>query len=291
MSLLTSREAHNALVARASRRIIGVVRKLTAVVLACALALSSAGASAREPRELMEDLRRGEDFRLRTSAALSLGKSGARDAREPLERALADDDHPMVRASAAAALGALGDPAALPALERAASSDAASSVKTAASKSIELLKKKGKKAGAAKVLLKLGKMENKSGVRGEALARVLSGATRERANTLPGVEVLGDDSDAKAVASARKLPVLVVDGSVKSVAHSSGASGVVMSAKVEFVLKKESALKASMSGSAQALGDGDPSDAKRLENLQDAAIAGAVESALKNPDALVLAAK
>ena len=268
------------------------MRKLFAAVFACALALSSAPrVQARDIRETVEDLRKGEDFRLRMSAALALGKSGSRDVREALEKALADDSHPMVRASAAAALGALGDPTALPALERAAANDAASSVKTAATKSIEQLKKKGKKAGAAKVLLKLGKMENKSGVRGEALARVLSGATRERANSLPGVEVLNDDTDAKAVGSARHLPVLIVDGSVKSVGHSSGASGLVMSAKVEFVLKKESALKASMSGSAQALGDGDASDAKRLENLQEAAIAGAVESALKNPDALVLAAK
>lgn len=274
----------------ASKPMIRGVRQLTAAVVACALALSS-GAAARGPREMIDDLRRGEDFRLRTSAALSLGKSGARDARPSLEKAMADDDHPMVRAAAAAALGALGDPAAIPALERAASHDAAASVKTAATKSVQQLKKARAKPSAAKVLLKLGKIENKSGVRGDALARVLSGAIRERASSLPGVEVLGDDSDAKAVASARKLPVLIVDGSVKSVAHSAGSTGVVMSAKVEFVLKKESALKASMSGSAQALGDGDPSDAKRLENLQEAAIAGAVESALRSPDALVLAAR
>lgn len=267
------------------------VRKLVVAVLACALGLGSASALAREPRELVEDLRHGDDFRLRTSAALSLGKSGSHDARAALERALADDSHPMVRTAAAAALGALGDAAALPALERAASGDAVASVKGAAAKAAQQLKKKRARPAAAKVLLKLGKMENKSGVRGDALARVLSGATRERANTLPGVEVIGDDSDVKAVARARKLPVLVVDGLVKSVAQSSGASGVVMSAKVEFVLKKESALRASMTGSAQALGDGDPSDARRLENLQEAAIAGAVESALKSPDALVLAAK
>ncbi len=267
------------------------MRKLVVAVLACALALSSAGAAARGPRELIDDLRKGDDFRLRTSAALSLGKSGSRDAREPLEVALSDDAHPMVRAAAAAALGALGDPSAIPALEKAASHDAASAVKSAAAKAVERLKKRKAKPTAPKVLLKLGKMENRSGVRGDALARVLSGATRERASSLPGVEVLGDDSDPKAVASARKLPVLVVDGSVKSVAQSAGSSGVVMSAKVEFVLKKESALKASVSGSAQALGDGDPRDAKRLENLQEAAITGAVESALKNPDALVLAAR
>lgn len=268
------------------------MRGLVAAVVMAALSLSLVpAAEARGTREIAEDLQKGEDFRLRVSAALALGKSGDPAARSPLEKALTEDPHPMVRAAAAAALAALGDGAARTALERAAAGDAASSVKTAATAALEKLAR-GRSAAKAKVLIKIGKMENRTGVRGTKLATVLEGATRERARQLPGVEVLADDADPKAAAASRKLPVLVIDGTVRKLAHAASGPSLVMSAQVEYVLKKESSLKASVSGSAQAQGEVDAAtDTSRLENLQDAALAGAVESALRSPDALVLAAK
>jgi HEAT repeat protein len=244
-------------------------------------------AVAVEPR-LASDIVSGEDFRVRVSAALALGKSRDASAREILEKALANDSHPAVRAAAAAALGALGDASAAAALRRAQESDPENAVRASAKVALGKLGP----AVRAKVLVKIGKMTNRSGVRGDSMASVLGQATRERASKLSGVEVLSDDSDHLAIAAARKLPVLVIDGNVAHLKQSASGSAVQMAAKVEYVFRKEASLKATVSGAAAAEGAVDTlRDDRRVQNLQEAALVGAVESALRNPDGLLAAAK
>jgi hypothetical protein len=281
-----------------------ILRRLGVALLAASLLLGSAGVSfAREISEVIEDLAKGEDFRLRVSAALVLGKSGESRVREPLEKALADDSHPAVRAAAAAALGAFGDPQSLDVLRKAAKSDASQSVRSASATAASKISggKEATGGGAAseapsksaKVLVKIGKMTNRTTVRGKELATVLHGATRDQAAKLPGVEVLPEDSDAKATGDARKLPVVVLDGTISTLTPSASGSSLVYSAKVEFVIKREASLKGSVSGAAQAQDSADAAtDAKRLASLQDAALTGAVESALRGaPQAIEIAAK
>ena len=266
--------------------------KLVGFALFCALLAGYAPrAAAVEPR-LASDLAHGDDFRIRVSAALALGKSGDRGARGILETALESDPHPAVRAAAAAALGALGDPAAVDALRRAKQSDGEPAVRSSAK--VALGKLGGADAAHAKpkVLVKMGKMTNRTSVRGGDLASILGGATRERASHLAGVEVLGDDVDPRVAATERRLPVLVIDGAIAKLSHASSGSSLMMSAKVEYVIKRESSLKASVSGAAQAEGTTDSiKDEKRMNALQEAALAGAVESALRAPEALLAAAK
>lgn len=248
-------------------------------------------ADAVEPR-LAADLAHGDDFRIRVSAALAIGKSGDRSSRGILETALESDPHPAVRASAAAALGALGDPGAIEALRRAKQSDADPAVRSSAKVALAKVGHVEAATVKAKVLVKLGKMTNRTTVRGGDLASILGGATRERASRLAGVEVLGDDVDPRVAATERRLPVLVIDGAISKLSHAATGASLLMSAKVEYVIKREASLKASVTGAAQAEGTTDSmKDEKRMNALQEAALAGAVESALRAPEALLAAAK
>jgi hypothetical protein len=268
--------------------------RIVALSLGLALASSSVPALAREIREVVEDLAKGEDFRLRVSAALALGKSGDPSVRGPLEKALSEDSHPAVRTAAAAALGALGDADAIPALKRATQNDSSASVRSAATSSLAKLGSSdggSAKPSKARVLVKLGKMTNRSNVRGTELATVLQGAAREHAGRLAGVEVLPEDKDAKTASAERKLPVFTLDGTIAKVERSSSGSSTVISARVEFVIKKDSSLKGSVSGAAQGQETAD-ADSRRLASLQEAVVSRAVESALRGaPEALAMASK
>src|SRR5262245_9342974 len=67
-------------------------------------------------KELADKLKSGEDFRMRVTAALELGKLGDPNAIDPLSDALSDPNA-SVRAAAAAALEQIGDASAIPALK------------------------------------------------------------------------------------------------------------------------------------------------------------------------------
>lgn len=263
-------------------------RALPAVVIALASFCAARPVLADDIARASEDLRGGGDFRLRVSAALALGKSKNALARGPLETQLAKDDQETVRAASAAALGALGDPAAMPALERALTEDKSSSVKATAAASLEKLRvsRAAPSAGKARVLVKLGKMLNKSSAKGADLVGRFKGATRAEAQKIPGVEVLDDGADARAAGKSRGLPVLVLDGTLRTLAPRSKG---VIGAEVEYVVKREEALKGSVKGKGAVEDGADSRDAGREKEVQDQALAAAVESALKGAPAVILA--
>jgi hypothetical protein len=93
-----------------------------------------------EPRTsfLVDQLKKSDDFRLRTQAALALGSSGDDTAVKPLCDALSDSNA-SVKVAAAAALGKLGKPAGLPCLKAAAAKEGATSAKSQIEKSIASL--------------------------------------------------------------------------------------------------------------------------------------------------------
>src|SRR4051794_33153923 len=94
---------------RRSSWLAGGKRVLSCLLVAAALSVSAAPvSSADDLAGLTRALVTGADFRLRVSAALSLGKTRSKAAVPALTNAL-DDAHPAVRAAAAAALGVLGD--------------------------------------------------------------------------------------------------------------------------------------------------------------------------------------
>ena len=110
------------------------------------------------------------------------------------------------------------------------------------------------------------------------------GATRANASALPGVEVLSDATEGKQEAQTRKLPLLVLDGVVNRMAQGSSGQQVTVSAQVEFVFRKmpEHALTGSITGAARARDSSRVlSDQSLVAQLEDQALQGAVESAMR----------
>ena len=160
-----------ALAARATRATKHVVLRLwLCLVVTGALAVSSRDAPAQDVGAARRDVTEADDFRVRVSAALTLGKSHGEGVRPLLEQALSDG-HPAVRTAAAAALAAYGDPAAIPALER-LSGDASASVKAQAKASIATLQKVAQNPWLnARYVVQLGDMKNRR-VRGKIVVRI-----------------------------------------------------------------------------------------------------------------------
>jgi hypothetical protein len=284
--------------------------------LAAVVALASVpSASAQDVGAARRDVTSAEDFRLRVSAALTLGRAKAEGSRELLERALADA-HPSVRTAAAAALSALGDPKAVVALERAmkgeTSPPAASQMKTA----LESLRAAGSDSGGttaapslartqpstpppaawngARYLVQVGTMRNASGTRGEDLAELLVRATHQHAGSLGNAVIAAaDDRAALAQAARRKIPVVVLDGTLTRLEQRENAGQTVFEARVEYAVRRipEHTLKAMLSGSARSFGSSRAgASPKASASLQEAAIDGAVQSALRGADSGIMVA-
>lgn len=224
------------------------------------------------------------DFRVRVSAALALGKSHDTSVRLPLERLL-DDPNPAVRSAAAAALGVLGDPAATVALDRARTKEASASVKAQMGASSEGLKRILTLQGV-QVVVQLGTMQNGTGVRGPQLAEVMRGSAAGRARTLTNVLVAGPQDTALLQRAADKhVPVMVIDGLITRLVQGQAGGNVTVQAEVEFSMRKVSdqTLKGTLTGAATSVGS--PSvNPLRLAQLQEQAVDGAVESAMRGAD-------
>jgi HEAT repeat protein len=256
-------------------------------------------ALAQDPAGALRDLSESNDFRVRVSAALYLGRTRPAGAREVLEHALSDA-HPAVRVAAATALASLGDPAAIGALARRESVEPSASVKAQLQSSIEQLKR-GVAAeqpseaprslgGNVRYVVRLGAMRNPSGVRGEDLRHVLQSAARSRVRAIRGAAIDSDGSLA-AQAAHLHLPVLTLDGSLMQLTEARVEGNVQVQARVEFAVRREQTLKGTLSGAATTFGTGTTISDQGRRQLQDDAVDGAVQSALRGADqGLTLAA-
>jgi hypothetical protein len=256
---------------------------------------------AQDPAGALRDLGESADFRVRVSAALYLGRVKPAGAREALEHALADG-HPAVRVAAATALSQLGDPAAIPALARRESVEPSASVKAQLASTIEQLKKatapdapavdpSGHTLGPnVRYVVRLGSMRNPSGVRGDDLKRVLQSAAKSRARALRGGVVVDTEPTLLAQASQRHLPILTLDGSVMQLTEAHVEGSVQVQAKVEFAVRREQTLKGTLSGAATTFGSGQSISDQGRRQLQDDAVDGAVQSALRGADQGLLVA-
>jgi hypothetical protein len=271
-------------------RLWGVKHFAVSLVTALAVTMASVPAStADDLTSLTHDLASGGDFRLRVGAALSLGKTRSRAALGPLVSAL-DDPHPAVRAAAAAGLAALGQREAIEPLRSHFTREQAPAVKSQLKSAIDKLQGG---AVAAKVLVKLGQLQNLTGVRGSQLTEVFRGVTRAKAAELPGVELLSDATEGKHESEARKLPLIVLDGVVNRLAQGAQGEQLTVSAQVEYVIRKmpEHSLKGSISGAARALDSAKAlQDQARVAQLENEALQGAVESAMRGVPIVMLEA-
>ena len=268
-----------------------------------ALVLVSAAprvALAQDPANALRELGESPDFRVRVSAALYLGRTHPAGAREALEHALRDA-HPAVRVAAARALGVLADPKAIEALARRAIAEPSESVKAQLQATIEQLRRGalppdptadvGRRLGPnVRVVVRLGAMRNPSGVRGDELRRVLQDAAKSRARAIKGAAVVDADATLLAQAAQRKLPIVTLDGSLLQLTESRVEASVQVQARVEFAVRREQTLKGTLTGAATTFGNGPGLSDQGRRQLQDDAVDGAVQSALRGADQGLFAA-
>jgi hypothetical protein len=265
------------------------------VVLALSIPSLPSIARAQDVAGALHDLSESPDFRVRVSAALFLGHSKAAGALEALEQALADG-HPAVRVAAATALGTLGNQAAIGALARRLQSESSASVKAQIQSTIDKLRggvmsQQAPPDGAARgvgpavrYVVRLGAMRNPCGVRGEEMRRVLRDAAVSRAHGLKGAAVLDNDPTLLAQAAERHLPVITLDGSLTQLLESRVAGTVQVQARVEFAVRREQTLKGTLSGAATTFGSTPSLSDQSRRQLQNDAVDGAVQSALRGAD-------
>ncbi len=284
---------------------------LWARVVAVALALttvSTASTAGTDVAAQAKILKTAEDFRFRVDACLKLGASGDFAARKPLEAAL-EDPHPTVRQAAAGALAKLGDVLAVAALEVRLAKEKNAPTKSALQSAVAQLKagagsstSKATSAGAApdwgktRWVVKLQRVANSTGVRGDQLAAVLETSARSRFSAIEGVYVLPSDSSAApmiATAGSKGIPVLGVDAKVVVLDQAMFAGDLKIQAKVSFAISKLQVIKSSIEGNASSIGAASAAkNPTSLAKLQDMAVDGAVTSAMaKAPNALAAAGK
>jgi HEAT repeat protein len=270
------------------RRSSGARRWLCAFAIGLGvLAIKAADAPAQSPVDAIHDLQTSDDFRVRVSAALTLGRSHAAGARAVLEQALGDA-HPAVRIAAAAALGVLGDPAAVPALRQHLGSEQSAGVRSQMTTTIATLSRAAPDDGdqkweATRYVVAIGDMHNRSQVPGTHAVDVLRSATQTHAKLIPGV-LVADDQTLIDQAAARHLPVFKLDGALQRLSQARKNTELSYNAQVDYSMRRvpQQALRGVLSGSATSFGSVNAlHDPGTVMALEDQAIDGAVESALR----------
>ena len=250
------------------------------------------------PADALRDLAQSRDFRVRVGAAGIVGHARPAGAREALEAALGDE-HPAVRIAAADALAGLGDPLAVAALARRAAGETSPGVRARMESALRQLQRgvteeqdgassaAGRRAlgPSVRYVVRLGSMRNSTGIRGDEMQGVLQGATRSRVRMMQGAAVVTDgDSALLKQASGRRLPIITLEGSLTQLAESSTAGAVQVQARVEFLVRRAQLLKGTLTGGATTFGTTPTLSDLGRRRLQDDAVDGAVQSALRGAE-------
>ena len=134
-------------------------------------------------------------------------------------------------------------------------------------------------------------MRNPTGVRGDDLRGVLHDAARTRAHGLKGAAVVDTGSPLIALATERHLPIITLDGSVMQLTEARVSGSIQVQARVEFTVRREQVLKGTLSGGATTFGSSPTLTDQGRRQLQNDAVDGAVQSALRGADqGLIVAA-
>lgn len=263
-----------------------------ALVLGLLLTTASAHAAPPSVRELVDKLRKGEDFRVRVQAALELGKTSDPDALDPLIEALSDANA-SVRAASAAALGELGDADAIPALKE-RRLDRSEAVRKQIKLTIAKLSGEPGEERPARLLVKIGAMRNATAVKSKQIEVELEQESRKKLDELPGVRVMAR-SDEGSQGGAKKLPVVMVSGHIQRLQASRDGTDVIYSASVEYILHTmpDQSIAAKVSGSASGtLTQDEAKNEARAAELRHQVLGAAIASALRRaPRALLAAAR
>lgn len=139
-------------------------------------------------------------------------------------------------------------------------------------------------APTVRYVVQLGDMRNGSGLGREDIGRVLHDAARARAGGLRDAALIESNPRLAKQAADRHLPVITLDGLVTQMTESPSAGGLQVRASVEFSLRRDQVLRATVSGAATAAASSPSISDTGRRQLQDEAIDGAVQSALLAAD-------
>lgn len=269
-------------------------------LLALALVTSAGGvAQADDGSIAIRDLASSTDFRVRVNAALILGRTKPEGALGALEHGLSDV-HPAVRAASAEALGSLGNSSALPVLAQRSAIETSTSVKAQIRVAMDAVRGGATETqtdpvrtppSEVRYMIALGAMHNATGVRGDELCQVLSNAARERSLAMPGAAVVDDAHERKA-AARRHIPVITLDGNLSQIVESNVNGSVQVHVRVDFTVRRDQTLKGTVSGAATTFASAATMTPEARHRLQDDAVEGAVQSALRGAEqGLIVAAR
>jgi hypothetical protein len=191
--------------------------KVAAVVtFALALGVAASGLAANKTDTLVAALLGDSSFKVRTQAALLLGKLGDKAAVDPLVRALGDD-HKTVRAMAAQSLGKLGGEKAVAGLKALLQRESDGFVRGQAEKALAAIRAMPPARGRGdgkdrKVYLKFGPFTGGSRAANAQLLGLLRSTLRKPLAELPNVVVL-EGAEEKNLGKGGR-PAFMVDGNV-----------------------------------------------------------------------------
>jgi hypothetical protein len=259
-------------------------RLLGAVSIVLAGVTVAPSSSIADDKELTE----ATDFRVRVQAALRLGRQGGTSAKKDLENGLRDP-HPAVRVACAVGLGNIGDAASIPPLEAAQRGESFASVKSAMKDAVDKLRGKASAPSVsvdnAKYVVQLGQMKNNAATARPDLDGLMRTVAKAKAGNIKNALILDSaDSSVLERASQRKIPVLLLDGTLTRLTQTNGRDGgVIVTAQVDVSIRQvpKQTLKGTVSGNASASDDKN-ANSRGIQELQNRAVGGAVESAMSS---------
>ena len=292
-----------------------VMRNVVIVAALCCVAIPT---TAQDRSVLTNMLRDGSSFRVRSRAAMALGRTGNSSMARPLEAALLDR-HPVVRASAATALGRIGASRSVPAL-RAAARDRSGAVVAQARTAIRLIESKAAVARTPPMVRRIGttfttvaaysrfsaipsseniawqrvryavvigEMRNQSGFQGSDLSDYLGRKIEAGLRRYRRLAVLRPEnitSEVRERLRRRKVPQFRVEGNLKKVSKAFSVGKRAMRAEVSLLLYDEPQrnLRSMLKGAATGMELPRGPRSSQERRLARQALDGAVHAALQN---------
>jgi hypothetical protein len=106
------------------------------------------------------------------------------------------------------------------------------------------------------------------------------------------VAVVEMDGSLLRQATERHVPIVTLDGNVTQLVESRVADTLQVQARVEFTVRREQTLRGTLSGAATTFGSGPTISDQSHRQLQDDAVDGAVQSAMRGAEqGLTIAAR
>ena len=215
------------------------MRRAAAVLSSLVLALATASWAASKVDELGRALLTDPSFKVRTQAALLLGRLGDQAGVTPLVRALGDDSK-TVRAMAAQSLGKLGGDKAAVALRALLARERDGFVRRQTEKALAAIASNTTRRPGdgrdRKIYLKFGPFTGGTKAADASLLGLLRGTLRKSIAELPHVAVL-EGAEERALGKSGR-PAFVVDGNVLKLEEKQAGSFLETSCEVKVLIAR-----------------------------------------------------